>query len=320
MLKRTLSKENIIKENGATAATVLLLLGQLCQDDDEFRSSFCGNRESCVLVRILSSSFVGVGKRNSPLSGGIQNQASVGDLTRLLEMLLESSSISKELGNLSRSILKQLGAGKTTVKVVKPLTSTLSLEQLLKTLAAEGKEITDNSSLLFRQLINALPSTSYGELDLYQMVKAGVRMFKEQRSSFEEFIKILCRHSTSKRDDSFCVSVLVALVRKLNEQENKGGSASGVIIDRLCRTDPEILQLNPVLLRELLFTTAATAGREEEEKPTLSKQQQQQHKNTSENAFTAYLISVMAHEIRNSTLQDCVQWMFSTTKNIDRFG
>lgn len=312
---------------------VLGSLNQLCREDKSFRTSFCGNRESCLLIRILSSSSVGGLTKKGVQDGALSNGA---DFVNFLKMLLESNTASKEVGNMIRNILKQLGVvvdgggGKDTVKTEKrssPVSAMLP-QNLLKRLAS-GESTSSDFLSSFRQLMNGLTSVSYGDLDVQQIVDAGIRIFKEQRSFFEEFLKVLCCNSTSKKDDSFCVTVLVALLRKLDDVEDEtvvnreGSSASGIIIDRLCKIDPEILQLNPVLLRELLFTSFEKEKdlKMKQKAKNVQKQQQQLHKSIRfwENSFTAYLTSVMAHEIRNSTLQDCVQWMFSTTKNLSRF-
>lgn len=304
---------------------MLVSLSQLCHEDKVFRTSFCSNRESCLLVRILSSSSVG-GLRKKGIQDGTPKAV---DFVNFLEMLLKNNSTCKELSNLIKNILKQLGVavgggGKDILKAVKRASPvpTLSPQNLLKMIVC-GKVTSGDFSSLFAQLIDGLPSVSYSDLNAAQVVDVGIRIVKEHRSFFEEFLKVLCCSSTSKKDDSFCVNVLVTLLRKLNGDEEiangeGGNSATGVIVDRLCRVDPEILQLNPVLLRELLFTNFV---KEKHLKMKQKATKQQLHKQTkpAESAFTAYLTSVMAHEIRNSTLQDCVQWMFSTTKNFDRF-
>ena len=74
---------------------------------------------------------------------------------------------------------------------------------------------------------------------------------------------------------------------------------SGLVIDWLSIFDSEVTHIKPVLQRELLFT-----------KPTDDYANNNTHK-------TAFLMSLLAHDTKASTLQDCLTWLLSDARDID---
>ena len=72
----------------------------------------------------------------------------------------------------------------------------------------------------------------------------------------------------------------------------------GLVIDWLSIFDSEVTHIKPVLQRELLFT-----------KPT-----DDYGNNTHK---TAFLMSLLAHDTKASTLQDCLTWLLSDARDID---
>lgn len=273
-LKQKLSKESIMRkkeQGGSLAGSVVKSLVSLCSRD-EFKNAFCTNRESCVLIRVLSIS--------------VANKSS--EIVQLLKSLTQSSVLSKEL----EATLKSLNrVHEVDLRQEESQCETLSavVDRLLTK---------DVDHVIFNKFLELLKNSEYNKLDEGKIVELAVRVYTTHRSLFESFLQVLCHNSKTQHGNRACVDILVHTMRKLGS-----GNSAGIIMDWLCLMDPEILQLNPVLLREFLFTESSGVSSNE---------------SNSENSSVAYLSSVMTHETKNTTLQDCVQWMFSTTKHLDR--
>jgi len=273
-MKQKLSKESITQKKGrgdSLAMRVVDSLVTLCSRED-FKNAFCSSRESCVLVRVLSISVV---KKSSGIVQLLRSMTHSKVLNRELEVTLKNLNRVHEV-----DLHKEESPCETLSAVVDRL------------LAEEIDHVT------FNKFLDMMNKTDYDKLDEVKIIDLAVRVYTTHRSLFEKFLQVLCHNSKTQRGNRACVDILVRTMRKI-----RSGNSAGIIIDWLCLMDPEILQLNPVLLREFLFTESATASSGESKDETSS---------------VAYLASVMTHETRNTTLQDCVQWMFSTTKHLDR--
>eukprot|EP00111_Clytia_hemisphaerica_P010721 TCONS_00031321-protein len=310
-LKQQLSKENITKQNGTLAIKVLHSIDEFCKQQS-FKTHFCNNRESCILVRILSSSNV----KNSDT------------FVRFLECLSRDAPQNKSMENLLNNLFKNLSIENKEKAADK--TPRQCMEELM------DQSVIKIPSL--KQFLDTLKGACYQDLNKDQLAKVGIHIFNSQRSMFQDFLKVLCQHSKSQRDDGLCVEVMIQIMRN-----SSNGIVSGIIVDWLCRVDPEILQLNPMLLREFLFTRNEKQIDGPIKTEDLSKQpiktessskepikidgsssepinDEKEQPISEENKCVAYLTSVMAHEIRGCTLQDCIQWMFSSTKSLERFN
>ena len=78
--------------------------------------------------------------------------------------------------------------------------------------------------------------------------------------------------------------------------------SSGLFVDWLSILDPEILNVSPILQRELLF----------KEREALSVNVKEKNNSSS------YLTSMLAHQTRNSTLQDCFTWILNSSRDVNR--
>ena len=76
----------------------------------------------------------------------------------------------------------------------------------------------------------------------------------------------------------------------------------GIIVSFLDLLDPEILHLNPLLQRQLIFkhSNGMTAL------PSVLKAK-------------SYLISLLTHQAQNSTLEDCFNWILDAASDVKGF-
>lgn len=274
LLKRQLSKENILSRQTAEvqlAQAVLQCLISFCKQKS-FLNRFCQSKESCTLVRLLAFS----------------PNVKTSDSFRTLLTLLRSHD--KKMEELTTTVrhLCHLNGLDENVDTTKKTLDTL-IDQLFK--ASEA-----TITLSIKELFKILKTSSYGNLSKDSLIKVGLHIQEQCPSMFEPFVKILCVNATNQRADKFCIEVLTGLIKETSQ------CASGSIVDWLGLMDPEILQLNPILLRELLFTKhVSTSATNEQTK-----------------SATAYLTSLVAHETRNLTLQDCADWMLGSTRLLKR--
>lgn len=73
---------------------------------------------------------------------------------------------------------------------------------------------------------------------------------------------------------------------------------SGLVIDCLSILDPEMVKVNPIMQRQLLFSKNGSSD---------------------EKCTSAYMTCMLAHQTQNCTLEECFAWMLSHVKDADRY-
>ena len=88
---------------------------------------------------------------------------------------------------------------------------------------------------------------------------------------------------------------LVEVIQSVDDQ------FCGLLIDCLSILDPEMLEVNPVLQRQFLF----------------SKRNEVTSDVLGDRSSTAYMTSILVHQTQNSTLEDCFVWVLDHLKNTE---
>lgn len=121
-----------------------------------------------------------------------------------------------------------------------------------------------------------------------KLVKACKTMLSKCRFLCERFIHTFCSGFQSQRSIKRCLEILIEVFATCDEKD------LGILIDWISILDPEILHLNPILQREFLFKQRDACSLD-----------------------TSYLASMLVHESRDFTLQDCLTWLLTSQKDVD---
>lgn len=266
------------------AESVLYCLLSSCKQKT-FLEQFCASKESCTLVRILAFS---------------KNVKTTEKFRTLLTLLRNHPTKVDELTNTVRHLC--LASGLNENKDVSKKSLDALINDVLKT---------DQTTITraIKEFMAKFKTANYQSMSKESLIKVGLHIHRNASSMFEPFIKALCVNAADQRADKLCIEVLTALIK------GTGIGASGSIVDWLALLDPEMLQLNPILLRELLFTkqdrSLHAAGQDEKEVDG-------SNETAAPISAVSYLTSLVAHEARNSTLQDCAHWILGSTRLLKR--
>jgi len=121
-----------------------------------------------------------------------------------------------------------------------------------------------------------------------KLIQVLVLLSKQSIGLLEELIQLLFELIADQKKSRIVLDILLEVLVKGEP------SAIGLLLDWISMIDSEILQFNPIVERDLLF------GNHGCQLPSIT-----------------YLTSLLAHQAKSVTLEDCLTWMLSSERNVD---
>ncbi|XP_031573151.1 integrator complex subunit 1-like [Actinia tenebrosa] len=238
--------------------------------------------------------------------------------TELIQKLSSRCSKAGPLSCMLQQYKKQLGITETDVKK--------SVTNILKEIAQNEGSVDETQ---IRKLIEAarIPGTRAERIDKDIAVKACMKVKSSNPQLLDDVCKALfslmifqkTRHEhadspwNSKQSLPLktCVEILTTLLSCDPHGEDRSAYdlSKGLFVDWLETVDPEIVNVHPLVQRQLLFSDRPQMSNEEGSLTC-----------TEKRSANAYLLASLAHNSNYSCLQDCLDWLLAQHEQSNRIN